>query len=116
MASFEQWLARKLNITLEEFEKKGKGSKTRLRRQFRAQEAQTNLKKAQRRLDVAKRRMDAADKDDTQSISSEEENDEMEEKEEIAKDEGAQKIQQGLHQVVSMRKHDIPIYPIFRAC
>ena len=62
----------------------------------------TDLKRAQRRLDLAKKRMDADDKDGTYTVSSDEETEEMDSREEtdVAKDENAQKIQEGLHQVV----------------
>lgn len=71
--------------------------------QQQAQEAHLNLKRAQKHLDIAKRRMDAGDKDETYTVSSEEETEEMDAKEEseLGRDENAQKIQEGLHQVVS---------------
>lgn len=71
--------------------------------QTQAMESQMTLKRAQRRLDLAKKRMDADDKDGACTISSGEETEDMDKMEEtdIAKDENAQKIQEGLHQVVS---------------
>lgn len=67
--------------------------------QVQTQEANLNLKRAQRRLDVAKKRMDADNKEEAFSVSSEEETEEMDLKEEV--DESAQKIQEGLKQVVT---------------
>ena len=71
--------------------------------QTQAQQAQLNLKRAQRRLDIAKKRMDAADKEEAYTVSSDDDTEEMDAKEEIelVKDENAQKIQEGLNQVVS---------------
>jgi hypothetical protein len=71
--------------------------------QAQAMESQLTLKRAQRRLDLAKKRMDADDKDGTYTVSSDEETEEMDSREEteVAKDENAQKIQEGLHQVVT---------------
>jgi hypothetical protein len=68
-----------------------------------ALESQTTLKRAQRRLDLAKKRMDADDKDGTYTVSSDEETEDVDSKEEtdLVKDENAQKIQEGLHQVVT---------------
>ena len=71
--------------------------------QAQALDAHMNLKKAQRRLDIAKRRMDADNKEEAYAVSSEEETEDMDSKEEteITKDENAQKIQEGLKQVVT---------------
>ena len=71
--------------------------------QAQALELQMTLKRAQRRLDLAKKRMDADDKDGTYTVSSDEETEDMDSKEEteLVKDENAQKIQEGLHQVVT---------------
>lgn len=71
--------------------------------QAQTQESLLNLKRAQRRLDAAKKRMDANDKDETYTVSSDEDVEEMDSKEdvEVVKDENAQKIQDGLKQVVS---------------
>eukprot|EP00435_Cladocopium_sp_Y103_P042220 s1166_g11.t1 len=66
--------------------------------QQQLQIAHMNVKKAQKRFDVAKRRADATE-DEVQNIS-DEEGDEMEHVE-LATDENAQKIQEGLAQVVS---------------
>ena len=67
--------------------------------QAQTQEAGANLKRAQKRLDLAKKRMDADNKEETYAISSEEEPEEMDAQETI--DESAQKIQEGLKQVVT---------------
>lgn len=71
--------------------------------QQQAQDAHWNLKRAQKHLDIAKKRMDADDKEDACLVSSEEETEEMDAKEEgeIGRDENALKIQEGLHQVVT---------------
>ena len=71
--------------------------------QTRMQEATTTLRKAQRRVDIAKKRADATGGDDEVQYVTD---DEMEESEtledpDIPKDENAQKIQEGLDQVVS---------------
>lgn len=69
----------------------------------RMQEATANLRKAQRRVDIAKKRADAtAGDEEVQYVT----DDEMEESEacedsDIPRDENAQKIQEGLDQVVS---------------
>lgn len=71
--------------------------------QAQALELQMTLKRAQRRLDLAKKRMDAENKDGAYMVSSDEETEDMDIKDEMeaAKDENAQKIQEGLHQVVT---------------
>lgn len=68
--------------------------------QTQAQEAGLNLKRAQKRLDLAKKRMDADNKEEAYAVSSEEETEEMDAQEPII-DESAQKIQEGLKQVVT---------------
>lgn len=71
--------------------------------QAQAQEALLHVKRAQRRMDIAKKRMDANDQEETYTVSSDEDVEEMDSKDdvEVVKDENAQKIQEGLKQVVS---------------
>ena len=73
--------------------------------QAQIQEATANLKRSQRRMDLAKRRVDmeAQEEDDGATLISDDETEEMESKdeEEPPKDENAEKIQQGLRQVVT---------------
>eukprot|EP00435_Cladocopium_sp_Y103_P051570 s1196_g16.t1 len=69
--------------------------------QQQLQIATTNVKKAQRRFDVAKKRQDAVDLDDgTAVIISDEDADDIE-IEELKKDENAERIHEGLQQVVT---------------
>ena len=71
--------------------------------QAQAQEALLHVKRAQRRMDIAKKHMDANDQEETYTVSSDEDVEEMDSKDdvEVVKDENAQKIQEGLKQVVS---------------
>ena len=71
--------------------------------QTQMQEATANLRRTQRRVDVAKKRAVALGTDEAITVPSEDEMDETEAKEEedLPRDESAQKIAEGLNQVVN---------------
>jgi hypothetical protein len=77
--------------------------------QHQMQAATLHLKKAQKRVDLAKKRADAIGKEDeTLEISDDdmEENEtDLPEEEELPRDENAQRIQEGLNQVVTSLSH-----------
>ncbi|CAL1157361.1 unnamed protein product [Cladocopium goreaui] len=73
--------------------------------QHQMQSATLNLRKAQKRVDLAKKRADAVGKDDEPQEISDDDFDEnepdMQDEAEVPRDENAQRIQEGLHQVVT---------------
>lgn len=73
--------------------------------QHQMQSATLNLRKAQKRVDLAKKRADAVGKDDEPQEISDDDFDEnepdMQDETEVPRDENAQRISEGLHQVVT---------------